>query len=81
MTDQDTETQRKCDLITHRAAEMMIEQGASLGMALDRMLTFSAAQACKADGAFHTAAVFRSIAEQIEIGKFAHVEPKGHGGH
>jgi hypothetical protein len=70
MTD---ETTRKfCDLTVTRAAELMHEQGASVPMILDRMLTYSAAQASvmDADGA---ARMFRHVADQIEAGKFANL--------
>ncbi len=70
---------KACDLIVHRSAELMLEQGASVGMVLDRLLTFSAGQACKCDGAFNAAKAFRSIADQIEAGVFAHVEPSENG--
>ena len=82
-----TETDNKstikaCDQIVHKSVDLMIDQGASIGMVLDRLLTFSAGQACKCDGAFHAAQAFRSIAAQIEGGVFAHLEPapkgKGH---
>lgn len=82
MTEAEKKTRAKCDLITHRAAELMIEEGAGVGMMLDRLLTFSAAQTSKIEGAFKAATVFRGIADQIEAGAFAHVEPtdggKGH---
>jgi hypothetical protein len=82
MTENNKTTIQACDQIIHRSAELMLEQGASMGMMLDRLLTFSAGQACKVDGAFHTAQAFRSIADQIEGGVFAHLEPapegKGH---
>lgn len=76
------ETQTACDKIVATAAQMMVDSGASGPMALDRMLTYCAAQACSIDGAFQTAALFRHIAEQVESGIFAHLEPsddgKGH---
>lgn len=82
MTEASKETRKACDLIVHRSAELMLEQGASIGMVLDRLLTFSAGQACKIDGAFHAAQAFRQVADQIEGGVFAHIEPapkgKGH---
>ncbi len=64
-----------CDHLVHECAAKMLEEGASLGMTLDRLLTFSAAQACKVDGAFNAAAAFRHIADQIDNGIFAHLEP------
>tara|TARA_R110000823_G_scaffold42562_2_gene111400 strand:+ start:356 stop:604 length:249 start_codon:yes stop_codon:yes gene_type:complete len=82
MTDEEKRTRKACDLIVHRSAKQMLGKGASIGMVLDRLLTFSAGQACKTDGAFYAAQAFRSIADQIEGGVFAHLEPapdgKGH---
>lgn len=78
MTDKtrQTEAQRKfCDLTITRAAELMAEEGASVPLILDRLLTFSAAQACVIDGQ-DAARVFRSIADEIESGTFAHLEGK-----
>lgn len=75
--DTTTEAQRKfCDLTLSRATELMHEEGgASVQMILDRLLTYSAAQSCviDPDGA---ARMFRHIADQIEAGKFAHLEGK-----
>lgn len=79
MTDQMTAQRKFCDLTITRAAELMAEQGASVPMILDRLLTFSAAQACSMDGAFNSAAMFRQIADLIEDGIFAHLEPTGKG--
>lgn len=82
MKDASNDTRKACDQIVHRSAELILAQGASIGLVLDRLLTFSAGQACKVDGAFQTAQAFRSIADQIEDGLFAHLEPapvsKGH---
>jgi hypothetical protein len=64
-----------CDEIVARAAHLMVtEADADIGMALDRMLTYSAAQAVSIDGSAKTAALFRHIADQIEAGAFAHLE-------
>lgn len=58
-----------CDLILSRAVEMMQgEVGAEVGMIIDRLLTFSAAQAVLNDGTERAAAVFRMIADKIEGG-------------
>nr|WP_278520794.1 hypothetical protein [Brucella anthropi] len=63
-----------CDQIVHRAARMMVEEvGASMSVMLDRMLTFSAAQACSVDGSANTAAAFRMFADRIEAGLFHRV--------
>lgn len=68
-------TRKFCDLTLSRATELMHEEGASVPLILDRLLTYSAAQSCvvDADGA---ANMFRHIADQIEAGKFAHLEGK-----
>ncbi|MEO9463908.1 MULTISPECIES: hypothetical protein [Alphaproteobacteria] len=82
MTNQEQQTRQACDQIIHDGALMMIGHGASIATILDRLLTFSAGQACKIDGAFNTAKAFRAIADQIEAGVFNHLEPtskdKGH---
>lgn len=66
-----------CDEIVARAAYLMLtEADADISMALDRMLTYCAAQAVSMDGNKTTAALFRNIAEQIEAGVFAHLEGK-----
>ena len=76
------DTRGMCDEIVATAARRMIERGATIEMALDRLLTYSTAQACHVGGAFETAAMFRNVAAQVEAGAFAHVEPaqpgKGH---
>jgi hypothetical protein len=83
MTTEIETTRRKfCDVTITRAAELMIENGADVPMILDRLLTYATAQACSIDGAFNTAKMFRHIADQIDAGTFAHLEPaskgKGH---
>lgn len=60
-----------CDLIVSRAARMMVDEaGASVGMVLDRLLTYAAAQACVNEGSPHTAKAFRYFADRIEAGLF-----------
>lgn len=60
-----------CDQILHRAACMMVEEvGVSVSVMLDRMLTYSAAQACSIDGSANTAVVFRVLADRIDAGLF-----------
>ena len=44
MTDEEKRTRKACDLIVHRSAKQMLGKGASIGMVLDRLLTFSAGQ-------------------------------------
>lgn len=72
---------RRCDQLISECVETMVAEGASLEVVLDRILTFAAGQACALDGAFNSAAVFRSIADQIEGGLFSHLEPVGKRGH
>ena len=75
----DKQTKAKCDRIVAKSARTMVEVGASVPMVLDRMLTYATAQACSYGGSVEAAKMFRHIAEQIEDGVFAHVEPgKGH---
>lgn len=71
-----------CDEIIHRAALMMVEEvKAPMGMMLDRLLTYSAAQACKIDGSTNTAIAFRELAEKIDKGLFHSVTGEGRRGH
>lgn len=66
-----------CDEIVDRAARLMVtEAGADISTALDRMLTYSAAQVVSIDGSVKGAALFRHIADQIDAGAFAHLEGK-----
>jgi len=80
MTDQ-TETTRSalsvrriCDRLVMTATEAMVAEGASISMALDRLLTYAAAQAVRLDGSEATATHFRLFADTIEGGMFAHLE-------
>lgn len=63
------------DMILERAAELMIEIGASPELMVDRMLTYGAAQAVSLGGAKATGEAFRGMAGRIEEGLFAHLEP------
>ena len=70
-------TRALCDEIVARAAHMMVtEAQADISTALDRLLTYSAAQVVSIDGSAKAAALFRHIADQIEAGAFAHLEGK-----
>ncbi|SFO91007.1 hypothetical protein [Tranquillimonas alkanivorans] len=72
-----TEQSKKkaCDRIVAKAAKEMVEgRGAPLGMMIDRMLTFAAAQAVRVEGSAKTAEKFRQLADKIEAGIFAHLE-------
>ncbi len=70
-----------CDRIVERAAEMMVgEAGASVGMVIDRMLTYAAAQACTTDGSPATAKAFRLFADKIDAGLFYPVTGEQHSG-
>lgn len=63
------------DEIIAQAAHLVItEAGASMEMLLDRLLTYSAAQAVHVSGNEHTAATFRLMADRIEGGIFAKIE-------
>ncbi|MET4127169.1 hypothetical protein [Roseovarius sp. MBR-6] len=76
MTDE-SKTVSLCDEIVYRAACLMIEEaGADIVTVLDRLLTYSAAQAVSMDGAQDTAAIFRHLADRIEAGAFASLEGK-----
>ena len=60
-----------CDVIITRAATMMLEKaGASMPMALDRIVTYAAAQACATSGKQEAANGFRAMADRIEAGIF-----------
>lgn len=75
MTSEDKNTRALCDEIAHRALALMLEQGAPLGVAMDRILTFAAAQVVVADGTVRAGAVFRHIANMIDDGVLTHLEP------
>src|SRR4051812_20181432 len=66
------ERQRQlCDqLVTSAAAIMLKDVKAPLGMALDRIVTFAAAQGCVAEGSAKTAKAFRDLADKIDAGLF-----------
>ncbi|PZX18757.1 hypothetical protein LX81_00450 [Palleronia aestuarii] len=72
----DHEAKSLCDTIVARAATMMQESGASVPMILDRLLTYSAAQAYFDIGPEQTAELFRRTADNIEGGAFAHLDKK-----
>lgn len=65
------------DIITGAARLIVHDVGVTAAEMVDRMLTFSAAQLCKSDGRNAASATFRQIADQIDSGIFAAVEPKG----
>lgn len=76
--ERDEAKKRLCDSIIHRAATLMIaEVGAPMPMMLDRILTYTAAQACAIDGSPHTAKAFRELADKIEGGIFHSVTGEG----
>lgn len=61
----------QCDqMITGVVTLMLRDVGAPMGMVLDRMTTYVAAQACANDGAGVTAHAFRELADRIEGGLF-----------
>jgi hypothetical protein len=75
-------TRTLCDEIVTRAAHLMVaEAGADISTALDRLLTYSAAQVTSIDGKAKAAALFRHIADQIEDGAFDHLEPSSRQAH
>jgi hypothetical protein len=68
-------TRRACDEIVARAVDTMTtETEADIGMALDRLLTYAAAQAVLLEGRAPAGALFRNIAAQIEEGALSRVE-------
>jgi|GEM_PF-6439944 len=74
-TDKLTAISKASDEIIAQAAHMIItDAGASMEMLLDRLLTYSAAQAVHVSGSEHTAAMFRLMADRIEGGIFAKIE-------
>ena len=71
MTRSTTEdVQAACDEAVTAAAHVMLHAGAPVGMILDRLLTYAAAQACALDGSPTTAKNFRTFAEKIDGGLF-----------
>ena len=73
MTDENT-LRANCDTGITTLARMLLESGASPGLLIDRLLTFSAAHAVAWTGTAETAAAFRGMADRIEAGTFAHLE-------
>lgn len=72
-TEQPSEEKQRaiCDLILERAAEMMITDAeAPLGMIIDRMITFVAAQACVSAGSEKAVELFQHCVTKIEAGTF-----------
>lgn len=63
-----------CDQTIHQGAKDMAQAGIPIEMILDRLLTFAAAQACRSEGARRAATAFRSIADEIDAGKFTQGE-------
>lgn len=60
-----------CDLIVVRAVELMVLRlGTPMPMMLDRILSYAAAQTCSIDGKPAAARMFRSLADNIEAGRF-----------
>lgn len=75
MQNLDAEAQRRfCDQTVERAAALMEERGADVGMILDRLITFAAAQAVLCDGSTATAETFRHLAERLDSGVFQHLD-------
>jgi hypothetical protein len=71
------EVSRFCDGAITRAAEVMMEEGATAPMVLDRVFTFAVAHSCKWGGTFPTIALLKNVIEQLEAGKFGSFEPRG----
>jgi hypothetical protein len=78
-TSDDAALRQFCDRMITVGAETMAGTGASLGMILDRLLTFSVAHAVRSDGSEATAALLESVIEQLRQGKFAHLERQAGG--
>ncbi|TCQ29321.1 hypothetical protein [Rhizobium sp. PP-CC-3G-465] len=73
-----------CDVITERALLMMVnDAGAPVAMALDRLLTYAIAQACKIDGSPKAAEALRQFAAKVDGGLFHSItgedKPTGRG--
>jgi len=66
-----------CDNLVVMAAEGMEAAGAPIGMILDRLMTYTAAQMCSVDGSPATAKIFRDLAEQIDGGLFHRITGEG----
>lgn len=73
-TTREERTRRRIDRALTNAARDAIDGGASLGMVIDRVLTFAGAHAVMSDGSAAAAAAFRHVADVIEAGAFAHIE-------
>jgi hypothetical protein len=72
--------QSVCDRCVEVAAETMFDAGASLGMIVDRLLTYAIAQMVVADGSKVTAHNLRYMSANIEAGAFDKVAEKSRGG-
>ncbi len=75
MTKHDRKEPLAPDMILERAAELILEIGATPELMVDRMLTYDAAQAVSLGGSKATGEAFRGMAGRIEEGLFAHLEP------
>jgi hypothetical protein len=75
-----TEADRKklCDLVVEQAAQMMVVGfGASIPMAVDRLLTYATAQIASMHGSARTAEVLRHLADNVEAGCFDRITAEG----
>jgi hypothetical protein len=78
--DENDETLRAtCDLIIERAVAMMLEQGGSLPMILDRLTTYAVAQTVAAYGLKEADNLLRVAAEALRTGSFDHLEAQSGG--
>lgn len=67
-----------CDLVVERAAHVMQNEGhAPVPMIIDRLITYSVAQACASDGSAATAAMLRAVAAKVEGGLFHSITGEG----
>lgn len=70
----DDEMKKACDTIMEGAVAQMSDLGVPIGMLLDRLFTFGAAQSCGVSGSKFTADMFRFMADRIDAGVFNHLD-------
>lgn len=73
----DAESRALCDALVEGAAEMMVLEGATFAMVVDRLITYATAQIVSMEGRARAVEVLRGVADQVEHGGFASVEHAG----
>tara|TARA_R100000935_G_C2723626_1_gene119015 strand:- start:41 stop:310 length:270 start_codon:yes stop_codon:yes gene_type:complete len=74
--DQIKADKQACDQALQAMTEQMAENGVSLVVVIDRLMTLGSAYAVRITGKAEAGAMFREIADRIETGLFDHLEPE-----